>query len=146
MRDFTSVAAELNSQLFDGRATNTLRFTYSYQNEPREYDGSAFPTVDILQDGDVYASFGTELFTQGNLRRVSTYVVTDEFNYRAGINNLLVGAQYEHNKATNGFMRRNGLLRLFVARGFLQRRQAVGLQRHPHQQPRRLAIPVRNVL
>ena len=104
VRDFTSVAAELNSQLFDGRATNTLRFTYSYQNEPREYDGGAFPTVDILQDGDVYASFGTELFTQGNLRRVSTYVVTDEFNYRAGINNLLVGAQYEHNKATNGFM------------------------------------------
>ncbi len=103
-RDFTSVAAEWNSRLFNGKGNNALRFTYSYQDEPRTYDGSPFPTVDILQDGDVFASIGTEIFTQGNLRRVKTLVITDEFNYRAGINNFLAGIQYESNEATNGYM------------------------------------------
>lgn len=103
-RDFTSVAAELNSTLFGGRANNVLRFTYSFQDEPRSYDGGLFPTVDILKDGDVYASFGTEIFTHGNLRQVSTYVATDEFNINAGINNIMIGAQYEHNRAVNGYM------------------------------------------
>jgi len=104
VQDFTSVAAEWNARLFEGRGNNALRFTYSYQNEPREYDGGLFPTVDILKDGDVYASLGTEIFTEGNLRRVSTFVVTDEFNARWGINNFMAGAQFEHNKATNGYM------------------------------------------
>lgn len=103
-QNFTSIAAEWNSRLFDGMGNNALRFTYSYQNEPRTYDGGLFPTVDILKDGDVYASLGTEVFTEGNLRRVSTIVVTDEFNFRAGINNFLAGVQFEHNKATNGYM------------------------------------------
>ncbi len=103
-QDFTSVAAEWNSRLFDGKGNNALRFTYSYQNEPRTYDGGLFPTVDILKDGDVYASLGTEVFTEGNLRRVSTIVVTNEFNFRTGINNFLAGVQFEHNKATNGYM------------------------------------------
>lgn len=103
-QDFTSVAVEWNARLFEGRGNNALRFTYSYQNEPRTYDGGLFPTVDILKDGDVYASLGTEVFTEGNLRRVSTIVVTDEFNYRAGINNILAGVQFEHNRATNGYM------------------------------------------
>ncbi len=103
-QDFTSVSAEWNSRLFKGKANNALRFTYSYQDEPREYDGGLFPTIDILKDGDVYASLGTEVFSQGNLRRVSTFVVTDEFNLRAGINNFMAGVQFEHNKATNGYM------------------------------------------
>lgn len=103
-QNFTSIAAEWNSRLFDGMGNNALRFTYSYQNEPRTYDGGLFPTVDILKDGDVYASLGTEVFTEGNLRRVSTIVVTDEFNYRTGINNILAGIQFERNKATNGYM------------------------------------------
>ena len=101
---FTSVAAELNSRLFNGKGNNALRFTYSYQDEPRTYDGNRFPTIDILQDGDVFASLGTEIFTEGNLRRVKTFVVTDEFNLRAGVHNLLAGLQFESNEATNGYM------------------------------------------
>ncbi len=103
-QDFTSVAAELNSRLFNGKGNNALRFTYSYQDEPRTYDGNRFPTIDILQDGDVFASLGTEIFTEGNLRRVKTFVVTDEFNLRAGVHSLLAGLQFESNEATNGYM------------------------------------------
>jgi hypothetical protein len=114
VRDFTSLAGEWNSRLADGAMNNMLRFAYSYQNEPRSYDGNIFPTVDILENLDnpsdptkpaaAYASFGLDLFTQGNLRQTSVYTVTDEFNWNLGINKLMAGFQYEHTKATNGYM------------------------------------------
>lgn len=42
-QNFTSVAAELNSRFMDSRLTNTLRYTYSHQYEPRSYDGRHLP-------------------------------------------------------------------------------------------------------
>lgn len=103
-RDFTSVAAELSSRWLDGRLANTLRYTYSFQDEPREYEGGFFPTVDILKDGACYMSFGPDPFTAGNLRQVGTHVVTDELNWNTGINNFIIGLQYEHQHAVNGYM------------------------------------------
>ena len=83
-QNFTSIASEWNSKW--GAINNALRFTYSYQNEPRTYEGGTFPTVDILDQGSLYASFGPDPFTEGNLRQVKT------------------GIQFESNKAVNGFM------------------------------------------
>ncbi|MFI3286705.1 MAG: carboxypeptidase regulatory-like domain-containing protein [Rikenellaceae bacterium] len=103
-QNFTSVAAELNSRFLDGRLNNILRATYSHQYEPRSYVGDLFPTVDILEDGEVYTTFGVDPFTYGNLRDVATYVVTDEITYSAGKHNLLAGLQFEHNNTKNGFM------------------------------------------
>lgn len=108
VRDFTSVAGEWNSRFANGAMNNMLRFAYSYQNEPREYDGNPFPTVDILKDGASYAGFGMDVFTQGNLRKTSVYTVTDEFNWNVGINKFMAGFQYEHTKATNGYMQAGG--------------------------------------
>ena len=106
-QNFTSVAAELNSRFLDSRLTNTLRYTYSYQCEPRSYDGGIFPTVDILDPADgksaLYASFGLDPFTEGNLREVSTHIVTDEVGYTIGKNRLVAGLQFEHNLTTNGY-------------------------------------------
>jgi len=102
--NFTSVAGEWNARWMDGRLNNTLRFTYSNQNDPRSYDGGAFPSVEILKDGAGYMYFGTEYYTEGNLRKVNTVVVTDELSYSTGINNLIFGLQYEHNQAENGYM------------------------------------------
>ena len=103
-QNFSSVATELNSRLFDKKVNNTLRFTYSYQNEPRSYFGDAFPTVDILKDGASYMSFGPDPFTAGNTRVVNTYVVTDEATWSWDVNNFTVGFQYEYQNAINGFM------------------------------------------
>lgn len=110
-QNFTSVAAELNSRFMDGRLTNLLRYTYSYQNEPRSYDGQLFPTVDILEpvpgkdsDEAVFTSLGLDPFTNGNLRRVSTHIVTDEVGFMTGIHTLTGGIQFEHNYTENGFM------------------------------------------
>ena len=100
-RNFTSVAAEWNSKW--GEVNNALRATYSYQEEPRSYEGSKFPTVDILEGGALYTSFGPDPFTEGNLREVKTFVVTDEVTWAAGVHNFLAGLQFETNKAANGF-------------------------------------------
>ena len=100
-KNFTSLAAEWNSKW--GILNNVLRGTYSYQDEPRTYLGGVFPTVDILKDGAYYMGFGPDPFTQGNLRQVKTFVVTDEASWAMGIQNFTAGVQYESNEAVNGF-------------------------------------------
>lgn len=109
-QNFMSVAAELNSRI--GKVNNMARVTWSHQDEPRSYVGNFFPTVDILaQDNaagnDTHAimtTIGIDPFTYGNLRDVHTVTATDEVTFNAGIHNLLAGAQFEWNRATNGFM------------------------------------------
>ena len=109
-QNFSSVAAEWNHSFLSGRANNMLRATYSHQYEPRSFVGDLFPTVDILQTIDtngtkaVLTTFGPDPFTYGNLRDVSTAVVTDEVTYLTGIHNFTFGAQYEFDNTKNGFM------------------------------------------
>lgn len=108
-QNFTSAALELNSRFLEGALNNTLRLTYSYQNEDRDHYGDIFPTVDILEQSDqvgnaVITSFGLDPFTYGNLRQVSTVVATDEISYNIGINNIIAGLQFEWNDVKNGYM------------------------------------------
>lgn len=103
--NFTSLSSELNSTFGGGKFSNALRFTYSFQNEPRSTEGSTFPFVDILKDNKVFTSFGTELFSYGNLREVKTITISDDFSWTMGINQFTFGLQYEHNNTKNGFMR-----------------------------------------
>ena len=114
-QNFSSVAAEWNHSFLSGRGNNMLRATYSHQFEPRSFVGDLFPTVDILEnldtDGDgiaetkaVYTSFGPDPFTYGNLREVSTAVVTDEVSYLTGIHNFTLGGQFEFDNTKNGYM------------------------------------------
>jgi hypothetical protein len=104
-RNFSSLSAELNSLLGGGKFANKLRFTYSFQDEPRTTGGKTFPFVDILKDNRVFTSFGTELFSYGNLREVKTITVSDDISWSWGINSFTAGLQYEHNQTKNGFMR-----------------------------------------
>ncbi|MEZ4903498.1 MAG: hypothetical protein R2822_17900 [Spirosomataceae bacterium] len=102
--NFTSLAAELNST-FSKKFYNTLRATYTRQNDPRTTKGSQFPFVDILKDGTPLTSFGTELFSYGNLRDVEMYSFVDNLTWSAGKHNFLVGAQADFNTTKNGFQR-----------------------------------------
>ena len=103
---FTSVAAELNSQF--GRLHNTLRGTYSFQDQPRSTEyGDATPVVEVVMaDGQghypTWALMG-DVFTYGNLAQTKNTVVTDEVNMTLGIHNLFAGIQFEHNYAANGY-------------------------------------------
>lgn len=104
--NFYSLSSELNSYLGGGRFANTLRFTYSFQDEPRSTGANKdFPFVDILLDNRVFTSFGTELFSYGNLREVKTITISDDFSWSMGINNFTAGLQYEGNNTKNGFQR-----------------------------------------
>ena len=101
-QNFSSIAAELNSRFLDGALGNTLRVSYSHQYEPRSVTGGYFPYVDLVVndvngDGNshIYTTFGTEAFSYGNLRDVSTGIVTDELTYTTGIHNLLAGVRFE---------------------------------------------------
>ncbi|MBR0501291.1 MAG: TonB-dependent receptor [Bacteroidales bacterium] len=111
-QNFTSIAAELNTRMMDGAANNMVRVTWSHQDEPRSYVGDFFPTVDILSpDGvtgndntAIFTTIGIDPFTYGNLRDVQTVIATDEFSFSKGISNFVAGAQFEWNRAVNGFM------------------------------------------
>ena len=100
------IAAELNSKF--GKFNNTLRGTYSFQDQPRstEYNDAA-PVVEIvMNDGQdhfpTWALTG-DIFTYGNLAQTKTTVITDEVNATFGKHNLFAGIQFEHNFAANGY-------------------------------------------
>ena len=103
---FTSVAAELNSKF--GKLHNTLRGTYSFQDQPRSNEyGTSAPMVEIvMSDGSghypTWALTG-DLFTYGNLAQTKNTVITDELNIQLGKHNLFGGIQFEHNFAANGY-------------------------------------------
>ena len=103
---FTSFAAELNSKF--GKVNNTLRGTYSFQDQPRSTEyGDNYPVVEILvNDGqDHYPTWAYtgDIFTYGNLAQTKTTVITDELNVTLGKHNLFAGIQFEHNFAANGY-------------------------------------------
>jgi hypothetical protein len=105
--NFYSLAAELNSTFGEkGSTTNTLRATYTRQNDPRSSPSSTlFPFVDILKDGTPFTSFGTEPFTYGNLRDVKIYSIKDDFTWVLGRNNFTAGYQGDFSETKNGFQR-----------------------------------------
>ena len=112
--NFYSVAAELNSTL-GKRFTNTIRGTFTKQDDSRTSESAIFPFVDILSSSTStatsgganvpYVSFGYEPFTLGNLRKVKAYsfidIVTANFNKHL----VTAGVQYDESKTTNGFQR-----------------------------------------
>ncbi|MDF7813986.1 carboxypeptidase regulatory-like domain-containing protein [Hymenobacter sp. YC55] len=102
--NFYSLAAELNSS-FGNNMANTLRATYTRQNDPRSSTSSLFPFVDILKDGTPFTSFGYEPFTYGNLRDVKIYSFKDDFTWTLGRHNLTLGAQVDLSETKNGFQR-----------------------------------------
>ena len=103
---FTSFAAELNSKF--GKWHNTLRATYSFQDQPRSNEyGESVPVVEIVMNNGqgYYPSWAMmgDLFTYGNLAQTKNTVITDEVNVSLGIHKLFAGIQFEHNYAANGY-------------------------------------------
>jgi hypothetical protein len=104
-----SITAELNSKVFN-RFANTLRLSYTNQNDPRSSDSDVFPLVDILKaDGNnlptPFTTFGYEPFTYGNLRDVQVYSLNDYVTWSAGKHNITAGFQGDYNVTKNGFQR-----------------------------------------
>ena len=103
---FTSLAAELNSKF--GKLQNTLRATYSFQDQPRSTEyGDTAPVLElVMSDGQghypTWALTG-DIFTYGTLSQTKNTVITDEVNVTLGKHHLFAGLQFEHNYASNGY-------------------------------------------
>ncbi|WP_345168821.1 TonB-dependent receptor [Nibribacter koreensis] len=102
--NFYSLASEVNST-FGGKFANTIRYSYTRQNDPRSSESSEFPFVDILNAGTPWTSFGYELFTFGNLRDVTSHSVVDNFTWFAGKHTVTAGVQADWSETQNGFQR-----------------------------------------
>ncbi len=101
--NFYSLSAELNSQL--GKFANTLRATWTKQDDSRSTDSQDFPLVDIMKDGLPFTTFGYEPFSKGNIRRVKTWSLINNLSWTSNIHNWTVGAQADFSETTNGFQR-----------------------------------------
>jgi Carboxypeptidase regulatory-like domain len=102
--NFYSLAVELGSK-FGRRTSNVFRGTYTYQNDSRSVNSSVFPFVDILSGGSIYTSFGHELFSYGNLRKVKMYSFIDNMTWSLGKHVVTAGLQADISKTINGFQR-----------------------------------------
>ena len=104
---FTSLAAELNSRF--GLWNNTLRFTYSFQDQPRSNEyGVSTPVIEVIMDngsGKIFPSWAMtgDIYTYGNLTQTKNTVITDEVSATLGNHQFLAGLQYEHDSAANGY-------------------------------------------
>jgi outer membrane receptor for ferrienterochelin and colicin len=106
--NFYSLAAELNSQF--GQYSNTLRVSWTHQDEPRSSESAPFPLVDILDGtggsvGTPLTTFGYEPFTYGNLRDVRSTSIVDYVTRTIGQHTITGGLQFDMQDTKNGFQR-----------------------------------------
>lgn len=101
--DIYSGIAELNSTL-SSKMANKLIVGYTANRDYREeLTPKAFPTVDILEGGRNYITFGSEPFTPNNKLNSDTYQFIDQLTYSMGKHTLGAGVSYERFKFENVF-------------------------------------------
>ena len=108
----SSVSADLNSR-FSDKISNQLLFTYTDIEDMRGTNSSPFPFIDILAGKDAegnqimepYISAGYELFTYNNGVKNKITSVIDNFTYFAGDHKITAGISFEHQLASNAYMR-----------------------------------------
>jgi len=107
-----SISADLNSR-FSNSVSNQLLVTYSYIKDMRESPSSLFPFIDIMAGYndmgnpilEPYMSAGYELFTYNNGVKNKVVTVTDNVKWLLGSHVLTGGIAYEHQMASNAYMR-----------------------------------------
>ncbi len=114
-----SIAGELNS-IISNKMNNQLIVTYTDINDQRGTNSSPFPFIDIMNGDDVtaagndptnrnnftaYMSAGLELFTWNNGVTNKVLNVTDNYTIYSGAHKFTAGVSYEHQTATNSYMR-----------------------------------------
>jgi hypothetical protein len=98
-----SAIAELNT-VIGSTMSNSLIFGYNNSDESRSTRlGSFFPFVDILNQGQVYTSFGYEPFTPNNELRYNEFQLQNNFNKFANRHSLTAGFSYERYNSENVF-------------------------------------------
>ncbi|MEM9544959.1 MAG: carboxypeptidase-like regulatory domain-containing protein [Bacteroidota bacterium] len=89
-----SFVAELRS-FVRSNMSNKLLVGYSHFPDEREIRGDLFPSVDILNGGQTYISFGSHIFASNNSITQKTINVQNDFSLYFGSNTLTLGFNYE---------------------------------------------------
>jgi outer membrane receptor protein involved in Fe transport len=95
--------AELNT-VIGSTMSNSLIFGYNNSDESRSTRvGTFFPFVDILNQGQVYTSFGYEPFTPNNELRYNEFQLQNNFNKFADRHSWTAGFSFERYNSENVF-------------------------------------------
>jgi hypothetical protein len=102
LENIRSVVGEYNAQ-FGGNMANQLIVGYTKHDESRQSKGAMFPTVDILNNGQTYTSFGFEPFTPNNELRYNSFQVQNNFHIYGDRHDLTFGTSLEWYESENVF-------------------------------------------
>ncbi|MDR1405734.1 MAG: TonB-dependent receptor [Prevotellaceae bacterium] len=98
-----SITGEWNST-FDSRFANKFLVTYTSIRDKRTSPGDVFPFVDIMEGGNIYTSFGYELYTFNNDVKNNTFSIIDNFTVYLGDHTVTAGVSYEQMYFGNAYM------------------------------------------
>lgn len=124
-----SFSLDLNSR-FGNNMSNQLIATYSNIEDMRGTNSSDFPFIDIMAGTpenpvvlEPYMSAGYELFTYNNGVKNNVVTINDNFKWLVGSHSLTAGLAYEHQMASNAYMRNGtGYYRYYSLDDFLNDR------------------------
>jgi len=102
--NFNILIAELNTH-FSNSLSNKLQVGYTALRDFRSPHSSSatFPLVDILNNGNIYTTFGYEMYTYNNILNTDVYQLNDILTYYKGAHEFTVGTQNSIKKYQNAF-------------------------------------------
>jgi len=102
--NFNILIAELNTR-FNNRLSNKLQVGYTALRDFRSphSSSSTMPLVDILNNGNIYTTFGYEMYTYNNKLNTDVYQLNDILTYYKGSHELTFGTQNSLKKYQNAF-------------------------------------------
>lgn len=102
--DLNVYLLELNTR-FTNKASNKLQLGYTRERDFRTPQSSSadFPLVDILNNGNIYTTFGYEPFTYNNKLFMDSYQATDYYTIYKGAHEIQFGTQDTYKKYQNAF-------------------------------------------
>ena len=102
--NFNIFIAELNTH-FSNRLSNKIQIGYTALRDFRSphSNSETFPLVDILNNGNIYTTFGYEMYTYNNKLNTDVYQLNDILTYYKGAHEFTVGTQNSLKKYQNAF-------------------------------------------
>ncbi|MCK9639628.1 MAG: TonB-dependent receptor [Prolixibacteraceae bacterium] len=102
--NFNILIAELNTR-FSNKLSNKLQIGYTALRDFRSPHSSSetLPLVDILNNGNIYTSFGYEMYTYNNKLNTDVYQISDILTYYKGAHEFTIGTQNSLKKYQNAF-------------------------------------------
>ena len=102
--NFKILIGELNTR-FNNKLSNKLQIGYTALRDYRSphSTNNTFPLVDILNNGNIYTTFGYEMYTYNNKLNTDVYQFNDILTYYKGAHEFTIGTQNAYKKYQNAF-------------------------------------------